>query len=144
VGAGVRSGDADKGGAGVGVEVGGAFAEEIGRPEEAVATGGDFRGECCKVIVGVQGHEGVAEVAEAEARAVGDSHDVPDAGCGVTEGVDAAPGVERRCGGGGENDTGGPNGGGDRAWGEDAHADGSGALVACAGGYWQAFGKAGC
>ena len=42
VGAGVRGGDADEGGAGVGVEVRRAFAEEVGRPEQAVAAGGDL------------------------------------------------------------------------------------------------------
>ena len=44
MGAGVRGGDADEGGAGVGIEMGGALAEEVGRPEEAVAAGGDLCG----------------------------------------------------------------------------------------------------
>ena len=36
-------GDADEGGAGVGVEVRGALAEEVGRPEEAVGAGRELR-----------------------------------------------------------------------------------------------------
>src|SRR5580658_3204848 len=43
--AGGRGGDADEGGAGVGVEVGGAFAEEVGCPEEAVGAGWDVGSE---------------------------------------------------------------------------------------------------
>ena len=37
----VGGGDADEGGAGVGVEVRGALAEEVGCPEQAVAAGRD-------------------------------------------------------------------------------------------------------
>ncbi len=44
VGAGVGGGDAGEGGAGVGVEVGGALAEEVGCPEQAVAAGRDVGG----------------------------------------------------------------------------------------------------
>src|SRR5580658_11306174 len=111
-------GDADEGGAGVGVEVGGAFAEEVGCPEEAVGAGWDVGGEFRELVIGGGGHEGVAEVAEAEARAVGDAHDMPDAGRGVAEGVEAALGVERWGGGCGKDSAGGAGGRGEGAGGE--------------------------
>ncbi len=140
---GVAGGDADEGGAGFGVEVGSAFAEEVGSPEQAVAAGGDFGGEGAECVVAAGGGEGVAEVAEAEARAVGDSHDVPAAGSGVAEGVEAAEAVLGGGVGGGEDDSAGADGGGDGAGGEDAHADGSGALISGSGSYGRACGEAG-
>ena len=143
VSCGGAGGDADEGGAGVGVKVGCALAEEIGGPEEAVGCGWDGGGEGGEFVVSGGGEEGVLEVAEAEACAVGDAHDVPDAGGGVAEGVEAALGVERRCGCGGEDYAGGADGGGDRAGSEDAHADGTGALVACASGYGGVDAQAG-
>src|SRR5581483_5868149 len=140
VGKGGRGVDAREGGAGVGVEVRGALAEEVGCPEEAVGAGRDVGGESGELVVGgeravgVAGREGVAEVAEREAGAVGDAHDVPDAGRGVAEGVEAAFGVECGSGGGGEDNAGGADGRGDGAGREDAHADRACALVACASG----------
>jgi hypothetical protein len=143
VSAGVGGGDADEGGAGAGVEVRGAFAEEVGSPEESVAASGGLGGEGGELVVGEVGREGVAEVAEAEAGAVGDSHDVPAIGCGVAEGVEAAEAVFDGGVGGGEDYSAGADGGGDGAGGEDSHTDGSGALIACSGGYGSAFGEAG-
>ncbi len=134
VSAGGRCGDADEGGADGGVEVGSAFSEEVRRPEETIGGGWDVGGEGGEVVVGVERKEGVFEVAEAEAGAVGHAHDVPDAGCGVAKGVEAALGVKGGGCSGGENHAGGADGGGDRAGSEDAHADGASALIACASG----------
>ena len=143
MGAGVRGGDADESCAGIGVEMRGALAEEVGGPHEAVAAGGSVGGLGEQLLVGAGGREGVAEVAEAEARAVGDAHDVPAAGGGVAEGVEAAEAVFGGRVGCGEDDAAGADGRRDGAGREDAHADGSGALVACACGYGGASGQAG-
>ena len=78
-----------------------------------------------------------------EAGAVGDAHDVPEAGGGVAEGVEAAEGVHGGRVGGGEDDAAGADGGGDGAGLDDAHADGAGTLIAGAGGYGSACGEAG-
>src|SRR6267154_2026607 len=57
---------------------------------------------------------------------------MPPAGNGVAEGVDAAARIERRPISRGKNDAGSADGGADRSGHDDAHAGGTGGLVACA------------
>src|SRR5580658_7098302 len=52
-------GDTDEGGAGVGVEVWRALAEEVGCPEQAVGAGWDVGSEGGQLVIGDGGHEGV-------------------------------------------------------------------------------------
>src|SRR5687767_14910664 len=80
------------------------------------------------------GRKVIAEPAEGEAGGLGDAHDVPEAGDGVTEGVEGAFRVGLDAGGGGEEDAGGADGAGRGATGnDDAVADAAGGLVAATG-----------
>lgn len=135
--------DARKGCANVWVEVRRALAKQVGRPHEALAAGGNFF--CLRVegVVILAGEERFLEPAQAEAGALGNAHDVPEAGNGVAEGMQAALRVFGGLGSGCEDNTGGADGGGDRAGLENAHADGSCALIAGAGGYGRAGFEAG-
>src|SRR2546429_130785 len=114
----------------------GALAHQIGCPQEAVGTGGDFGGFGSELVVGFADaarvcRKSVAEPAQREAGGLRDAHDVPASGDGVAEGVDAATGIERWTIGGRKNHAGGANGGADRSSGDDAHASGAGGLVTC-------------
>src|SRR5467141_3685897 len=115
----------------------GALAHQIGCPQKAVGTGGDFGGFGSKLVVGFADaarvcRKSVAEPAQREAGGLRDAHDVPASGDGVAEGVDATAGIERWAIGGGKNDAGRANRGADRSSGDDAHAGGASGLVTCA------------
>ena len=57
--------------------------------------------------------------------------------------MNAAERIERGAIGGGENYSRGADGGADSSWRHDAHAGGSGGLIACAGDDGSASGEAG-
>jgi len=133
----VRSGEANERAARVGIEMRGALAHEIRRPQEAVGTGRNFGGFGGELVVGFANaagicSEGIAEPAQGEASGLRDAHNVPASRDGVAKRVDAAMRIERGAIGGGKNDAGSADGGADGSSRDDAHAGSSGGLIACA------------
>ena len=110
---GVRGADAGKGRADFGVEVRRALAEQVGSPFKTIAAGRDFFRGSSEGVVALAGEEGLLEEAETLACGLGDAHDVPEAGYGMAEGVQAAFGVLCGLRRGGKDHTGGSDGGRD-------------------------------
>src|SRR5437660_9463266 len=91
----VRSGEADESSARVGVKMRSSLAHQVGSPQEAVGTDGNFGGLGGELIVGFAGAagvcgKGVAEPAQGKAGGLRDAHDVPASGDGVAKRMDAA------------------------------------------------------
>src|SRR5438876_1706704 len=115
-----------------------ALAHEIGRPQEAVGTCGNFGGFGCELVVSFLSAagiccKGIAKAAQREAGGLRDTHDVPASRDGVAKRVDAAARIKCGAISGGKNDAGSANRSADRSGRDDAHARGAGGLVACTG-----------
>src|SRR5438093_1616685 len=115
-----------------------ALAHEIGRPQEAVGTCGNFGGFGCELVVSFLSAagiccKGIAKPAQREAGGLRDTHDVPASRDGVAKRVDAAARIKCGAISGGKNDAGSANRSADRSGRDDAHARGAGGLVACTG-----------
>ena len=123
--------------------MGRALAEQVGRPFQSFAAGGNFGGAIAECVVVLAGEKGIAEPVKAETGGLGYAHHVPETGNGMTEGVEAAFGVFGGVGSGGEYHAGGADGGGDRPGLQDAHADSARALVARSGHDGRSCGQAG-
>ena len=112
-----------------------ALAHQIGRPKKAIGTGGDFGGFGSELVVGFAGaagvcRKGVAKPAQGESGGLSDSHDVPASGDGMAEGMNTTVWIKGGTISGGKNDAGGADSGADRSSSDDAHAGGSGGLIA--------------
>src|SRR5437660_10028105 len=108
-----------------------ALTHEIGSPQEAVGTGGNFGGFGGELVVSFASAagiccKGIAEPAQREAGGLRDTHDVPASRDGVAKRVDAAARIECRAICGGKNDAGGADGSADRSRRDDAYACGAG------------------
>src|SRR4029077_10596201 len=133
----VRRGETDKSGAREWIEVRSALAHQVGRPENAFGAcwnRGGFCGEAFIRIAAVVGAcaKTIAEPAEREACGFSHPHDVPTAGDGVTESVEAASGIERGAICSGKNHAGSSDGGADDSGACNSHANRTGSLIACA------------
>ena len=138
----MADGQADPGALGVGVEVRGALAGQVGQEEEPLGAGAGQGGLVGEQEVGVvalrlgRGDLGlaqlVAEPLEAAAGREHDAHDVPGAGHGVAAALEPARGVEAELLGVGEDDARGPHRRRDDARADDPVADRAGRLVAAA------------
>ena len=148
-GAGVRGGETDKRGPCEWIEMRSALAHQVRRPERAFGAGWNGGGFVGHAFIGIatvigSGAKAIAEPAQRKSGGLRHSHNVPAAGDGVTESVQAAFGIERRTIRGGKNHAGSSDGGADHSGARDAHADGSSSLIACAGNHRSSRAKTSC
>jgi hypothetical protein len=152
--AGVRNGQADQGGAGIGIKVGSALAHQERSPQESLGPGRHGSSLGCKTFVGVPpilrisaSAKAVTKPAQGKTRRLRNSHHVPAAGYGMTESVQPSFSIKRRTICSGKYYARCPNGCAHRARGSDSHAHGAGRLVSGAGhdrrAHWQASAPAG-
>src|SRR5580704_16353556 len=126
-----------------------ALAHQVRRPESALGASWNCRGFSGHAFVGIAavvfaGAKAITEPTQRQSSGLCYAHNVPAAGYGMAESMQAAFGVKRRAISSSKNYSGCADGGADDSGARDAHADRPCSLIASSGDQRRTCTEAGC